>query len=214
MVNRILLTGFEPFGGEEINPSWEAVSRLQGRAVDNTVIESRLMPVSWERCGPAVREAIAEVDPIAVIMVGQAGGRPAFSLERIAVNLQEGSAGDNDGVRREGEPIEADGPDAYLSTLPIKDIHAELLDEGIPSLISNSAGLYLCNYIFYAARYQVERLGGERGGPVPTGFVHIPFAPQQVAARIRNRKGVAASMAMETIAEGLTVAARVTLRRL
>lgn len=174
----ILVTGFEPFGGETVNPSWEAAAQVSSTVAD-AHIERLLVPTTYEGSIEAVTAAISRHRPAAVLMVGQAGGRAELSIERIAVNLDEAGAPDNAGVVREGIPIVADGPCAYAASIPIHEVAARLREAGVPAVISNSAGLFICNHIFYGVLHYlaIQRLD------IRAGFVHVPFLPQQVTGR-------------------------------
>lgn len=179
---KILLTGYEPFGGESINPSWEAVKVLNGRTIAGAEVVSEEMPVVWDDIDAAFKKVIDKHQPDVIISVGQAGGRHAIGIERVAVNRANGK--DNKGIARQEALIAAEGPDAYLSTLPIVDMNQAVCAAGVPCYISNSAGLYLCNYIFYAVRHYLET----HHSKIPSGFVHIPYIPEQVAVKDRPQK--------------------------
>jgi pyroglutamyl-peptidase len=189
----ILVTGFEPFGGEAINPSWEAVRRLNGDMGD-VRIERLLVPTTYAESIATVTEAIDRLRPGAVVMVGQAGGRAEMSIERVAVNCDDSQAPDNAGVLREDAPIVVEGPSAYLATLPVKQIVAELRHAGFPAEVSNTAGLFVCNHLFYGVLHHIatQHLNTQ------AGFVHVPFLPGQVA----DKPGTP-SMSLETIVAGL-----------
>ncbi len=179
---KLLLTGYEPFGGESINPSWEAVKTLRNKNIGGINIVVEEMPVEWNQLEGKFKEAVKNHNPDFIICVGQAGGRNAVAIERVAVNRANGK--DNEGVNREEQVIKENGKDAYLSTLPIVKMNKAVKEAKIPSYISNSAGLYLCNYIFYIARYYIE----SNGLDIPAGFIHIPYIPEQVAIKDRPNK--------------------------
>ncbi|MCX6098156.1 MAG: pyroglutamyl-peptidase I [Caldiserica bacterium] len=189
----ILVTGFEPFGGEVINPSWEAVSRLQGDSGD-VRIERLLVPTTYTGSIETVTGAIDRLYPVAVVMVGQAGGRAELSVERVAVNCDDAQAPDNAGVLHEDIPVVVQGPTAYLATLPVKQIVAGLRSTGFPAAVSNTAGLFVCNHLFYGVLHHVAT----RNLNTRAGFVHVPFLPGQVA----DKPGTP-SMSLETIVAGL-----------
>jgi pyroglutamyl-peptidase len=174
----ILVTGFEPFGGEAINPSWEAVRRLNGDMGD-AHIERVLVPMTYADSIGTVTEAIDRLHPAAVVMVGQAGGRAELSIERVAVNCDDAQAPDNAGVLREDAPIAAEGPTAYLATLPVKQIVAGLRSAGFPAAVSNTAGLFVCNHLFYGVLDHIITHNLE----TRAGFVHVPFLPEQVVGK-------------------------------
>ncbi|HWU75676.1 MAG TPA: pyroglutamyl-peptidase I [Rhodanobacter sp.] len=195
---RILLTGFDPFGGETINPSWEAVRALHGQRIGGHLVVARQLPTEFAASLRQLKAAMRELQPAIVLGVGQAGGRTRLSLERVAINLQDARIPDNAGAQPIDEPVVADGPAAYFSTLPIKSMLVALHDAGIPAEISHSAGTYVCNHIAYAMLH----LAAARRG-VRAGFIHIPYLPAQ-AARRRD----APSMAQAEMERGLLLALR------
>lgn len=183
---RLIVTGFEPFGGSETNASWEAVQRLEG-------VEKRLLPVSFARAKDEINALVAEA-PDAIICVGEAGGRSAISVERVAVNCLDARIPDNDGAQPIDQQIVANGPAAYFATLPTRGIVARLQDAGISAELSYTAGTYVCNCAFYALMDAIAR----SGKPILGGFIHVP----------------AKGMPIETIAEGLAIATKEVLNRL
>ncbi|MCX6087005.1 MAG: pyroglutamyl-peptidase I [Caldiserica bacterium] len=174
----ILVTGFEPFGGEAINPSWEAVRRLNGD-VGGVRVERLLVPTTYADSIGTVTEAIDRLHPAAALMVGQAGGRAELSIERVAINRDDAQTPDNAGVLREDTAIVAEGPTAYLATLPVKQIVAGLRSAGFPAAVSNTAGLFVCNHLFYGVMNHIVTHDLE----TRAGFVHVPFLPEQVLDR-------------------------------
>jgi pyroglutamyl-peptidase len=172
---KILVTGFDPFENEPLNASWEVVRRLPDTIGGAEVVKVQI-PTSFRRSGPAVRDAVVAHDPDVVVGVGQAGGRFAVTPERVAINVDDGRIPDNDDVQPIDEPIEPDGPPAYFSTLPVKAMVAAMQEAGVPAAVSNTAGTFVCNHMFYASRHLVER---ELPGRA-TGFVHVPYLPSQV----------------------------------
>lgn len=193
---RILLTGFDPFAGENINPSWEAVRNLHGKHIGGHLVTARQLPTEFAASHQLLREAMIELEPVIVLGVGQAGGRSQLSLERVAINLQDARIPDNAGAQPIDEPVVPDGPAAYFSTLPLKAMLAALHEAGLPAEISHTAGTYVCNHIAYAMLHQASRQTGVRAG-----FIHIPYLPAQ-AVRLRN----AASMAQADVERGLRTA--------
>ena len=174
---KILLTGFEPFGGEKINPSWEAVKAVQ--APTGMQLEKMLLPVSFRKAPALIEEYIKSFRPDVILSLGQAGGREGISLERIAVNLADARIADNDGFQPRDEVLQAAGPAAYLSTLPLRRMEAALQTAGLPASLSNTAGLYVCNAVFYTAARLAESLS-----PAPrAGFVHVPYLPEQASGK-------------------------------
>lgn len=191
---QVLLTGFEPFGGESSNPSAEAVLQLCRQSAPVGVSwQALILPVEFKRSGTLLRDAISRLQPDLVLCVGQAGGRTALCLEQVAINLLEARIPDNSGWQPSGEAILSDGPAAYFSNLPLKAIRAQLQQQGIPVQISYSAGTYVCNALMYQLMHTLAASPQCRGG-----FIHIPYAPAQVAT-----KPDAASMSVETVVAGL-----------
>jgi pyroglutamyl-peptidase len=162
----ILVTGFEPFGDHVENPSQAVVEALAGAPGLVTAV----LPVTYGAAGSVLIELIESHAPAAVICLGVAGGRSAISLERVALNLNDAKAPDNAGEIRSGSMIEPEGPLAYWSTLPLDAMHEALQTAKIPVDISNHAGAYLCNHVFFCARHHFMRRGEDR----PTGFIHLP----------------------------------------
>lgn len=194
----VLVTGFEPFGGEAINPSGEAVGRLDGRLIGDAHVVARVLPATFAGSGPALVQAIDEIGPDLVIAVGQADGRMALSLERVAINVQDARIPDNDGASPVDEPVVPGGPAAYWTSLPIKAMAAALRQEGIPAEVSQTAGTFVCNHLFYSLAHLIAtQRPGLRGG-----FIHIPLLPEQ-AARNPVKYG---SMSLATIIAGLEIA--------
>ncbi|CAM5606076.1 pyroglutamyl-peptidase I [Rhodanobacter lindaniclasticus] len=196
---RILLTGFDPFGGETVNPSWEAARALHGRRIGGHRVVARQMPTQFAASLRLLRAALRETTPAIVLGVGQAGGRTQLSLERVAINLQDARIPDNAGAQPIDEPVIAGAPAAYFSTLPLKAMLAALHEAGVPTGISHTAGTYVCNHLAYAMLHWSARKRGVRAG-----FIHIPWLPAQAA----SRHG-AASMALEEMVRGLEIALRV-----
>jgi pyroglutamyl-peptidase len=198
----VLVTGFAPFGGEATNPSWEAVRALHGVRIAGHRVQARCLPVAFGDAAKALRAALAEVQPALVVCVGQAGGRAQLSLERIAINLDDARAPDNAGRSPVDAPIVAGGPAAYFGTLPVKRLRAALHAAGIPAEVSNTAGTYVCNHVFYALMHALRRRRGVRGG-----FVHIPYSPDQAA----HHPG-APSLPVATVIEAIRLIVGTALR--
>lgn len=196
---RILLTGFDPFGGENINPSWEAVRALHGRRIGGHRVVARLLPTEFAASLRMLKAAVRETAPAILLGVGQAGGRERLSIERVAINLQDARIPDNTGAQPIDLPVIAGAPAAYFSTLPVKAMLAALREHGLPAALSHTAGTYVCNHVAYAMLH----LAATRRG-VRAGFMHIPYLPEQ-AARLRG----APSMALGDMVRGLEIALRV-----
>ncbi|QXB54737.1 pyroglutamyl-peptidase I [Aeromonas sp. FDAARGOS 1415] len=194
----ILLTGFEPFGGEPLNPSWEAVRQLDGQRRGDHQIRAVRLSCAFGQALTELKAALAQHQPVLVLAVGQAGGRSELSLERIAINLDDARIPDNAGAQPIDSPIVAEGPAAYFTTLPIKAMVAALREAGLPAAVSHSAGTYVCNHLFYGLMHEIERdRPGCRGG-----FLHIPYLPGQA---VRHPAGTP-SMSLSQIVHGLEVA--------
>lgn len=196
-MRNILVTGFEPFGGEPVNPALEAIKRLEGRMVANHSIVTRAMPVVRFLAIDAILKHIQETDPVLVMAVGQAGGRLEITPERVAINVDDYRIPDNGGLQPVDEPIAKNAPAAYWSTLPIKAMVAAMKAAGIPASVSNTAGTFACNHLFYGLMHHLAQSGDKIRG----GFVHIPYLPEQAA-----RLGAQPSMSVETIVSGLEIA--------
>lgn len=174
----LLLTGFEAFDGDAVNPSGEVAKQLDGRVIGDCVVRSVVLPVQHEAARAVVAPLIGAPGLVAIVQLGLAGGRARVSLERVAVNVMDYSRPDAHGqVLRDVACVE-DGPAAYFSTLPLREMLAALTAEGIPAAISNTAGTYLCNDISYTTLHALAR----RGLTLPAGLVHLPFLPSIVAA--------------------------------
>lgn len=188
---KLLITGFDPFGGESINPAWEAVSRLPDR-IGAWEIHRLQIPTVFGKAGEVLLAKAEVLSPDAIISVGQAGGRKAVTPEMVAVNLRYGSIADNAGVSPQDEPVVSGGPAAYFATLPVRKMVQAMVDAGLPGSVSYSAGAFVCNDTMYAVLHRYH------GTPVRAGFIHVPFLPQQA------KEGVP-SMALEEIVKALEI---------
>ncbi|WP_338546054.1 pyroglutamyl-peptidase I [Pseudomonas benzopyrenica] len=191
----LLLTGFAPFGGEELNPSWEAVRRLDGERLGDLPVVAAQLPTAFGAALRVLGELLDRHRPTLVVAVGQAGGRAELSLERIAINVDDARIPDNAGRQPIDEPVVPGGPAAYFSTLPIKAMVHALRAAGFPAAVSQTAGTFVCNHVFYGLQHRLQGTG------VRGGFIHIPYLPVQAA----NQPG-APSMALETLVAGLRLA--------
>ena len=165
---RILLTGFEPFGNATTNPSGEILKQI---SMDN--VFTAILPVAYTKSAEHLLALIAEHNPDVVICLGQAEGRTQITPEKVAINLDDARLADNEGVLRRDVKILEGGPDAYFSTLPVKDIVEAIKNAGIPAAVSLSAGAFLCNHVFYIAQNKFA------GTHVRSGFVHVPLMDSQ-----------------------------------
>jgi pyroglutamyl-peptidase len=199
----ILLTGFEPFGGEAINPSWEAVRALHGRCIGGHPVEARQLPVAFGPAIAALQEALDAVRPTLVLAVGQAGGRARLSFERIAVNLIDARIPDNDGCQPIDCPVIAGAPTAYFTSLPVKAMRAAAEAAGVPAELSQTAGSYVCNAVFFALLHALAGRPGCRGG-----FVHLPWLPEQA-----DRHPGEPKLALQRIVDGLQEALQAAATR-
>jgi pyroglutamyl-peptidase len=172
---KILVSGFDPFGGETINPSIEAVKRLPD-TINGVEIIKLEIPTVIGKSIDVLSQAVEKHLPDVVLSVGQAGGRSDITVERIAINIDDCRIKDNEGNQPIDEPIVIDGPDAYFLTLPIKSIVSNLQSQGIPASVSNSAGTFICNHVAYG----MAHLAKTKYPNMKTGFIHIPFIPEQV----------------------------------
>ncbi|MDO5423154.1 MAG: pyroglutamyl-peptidase I [Eubacteriales bacterium] len=198
-MKKILFTGFEPFGQDSVNPSWDAVSLLPDRIGDILIVKRR-MPVVYDGVAAPLAAAIEEEKPDAVLCVGQAGGRAVLTPEFVAINLKDAAVPDNAGVSYDGEPIRADGPAAYFATVPVKAIAAAMKEAGVPAAVSYTAGTYVCNSIMYHLLSTLEQHSPQTKG----GFIHIPFSCEQVLGRSASTP----SLPLPLMAKGLEAAAK------
>lgn len=175
MAEKVLITGFTPWGSEKENPSQMVVEAFDDSCCGVEVVKA-ILPVSFAKAGKMIVDLIEGVRPDVVICLGQAGGRNEPSVERIAVNLNDSNKADNDGDTPEDRVIVSDGASAYFSSLPIKDIVKNIKTSGLPATVSNTAGLFVCNHVFYSALHHVS----VRGLATRVGFIHLPYLPQQV----------------------------------
>jgi pyroglutamyl-peptidase len=176
--SRVLLTGFEPFAGDRLNPSALIVEALAGTEIAGARVEGRILPCVFGRAIAEAIRAVDDVTPEVVIALGQAGGRTAITVERVAINVDDARIPDNAGAQPIDRPILADGPAAYFSTLPIKAMVAALQERGIAAAVSQTAGTFVCNHVFYGLRHHLAHQPHVRAG-----FVHVPWLPEQAAAR-------------------------------
>jgi pyroglutamyl-peptidase len=190
---KVLVTGFQPFGKETTNPSYEAVKLLPENILGAEIIKAEL-PVVFRKSGECAAEIIRREKPDIVLLVGQAGGRTAMTPERVAINIEDCPSGfpDNEGNAPSDETIVKDGPAAYFSTLPIKAMVKKMQENGVPAQVSNTAGTYVCNDLMYHVLHLLaEEFPNTRGG-----FIHVPYAVTQ------NHPNMA-SMPIELMAKGL-----------
>lgn len=208
----VLLTGFDPFGGETINPSWEAVRVLHGDSIAGHRIETAMLPTAFVRGAAALLDALDRYRPALTLCVGQAGGRSHLSFERVAINTIDARIADNDGARPIDIPCVAGAPAAYFATAPIKAMRAAVDAAKIPVDVSNTAGTFVCNHLFYVLMHALAAERDALRDPAPDryprgGFVHVPYLEAQA-----RRHGATAFMPIETMTAGLRIAIATALR--
>lgn len=175
---KILVTGFDPFGTDEINPAIEAVKKLPDTISGAEIIKVEI-PTIFNKCAEVVHQAIIDYKPDYVLDIGQAGGRSALTPERVAINFDDGRIKDNAGYQPLNQTIHADGQNAYFTQLPVKAMTQAIIEAGIPSYVSTTAGTYVCNHIMYQVQYMIDKEFPD----LKAGFIHIPFLPNQVLKR-------------------------------
>jgi pyroglutamyl-peptidase len=202
----VLVTGFEPFGEDESNPSAEIARALDGRRIAGVPVVGRVLPVDMAALDRALAAALRGIDPVAVILLGLAAGEPVIRLERVALNLADFRTPDNAGVRVRDLAIDARADAALWSRLPLRAIAAKLLKAGIPARLSETAGTYLCNAAMYRA---LARLPAR----VACGFIHLPLSPAEVAARLDRDSGgaIQPSMSLSVQRKAVELAVAATL---
>lgn len=189
-MKKLLITGFAPFGGEEINPSWEAVARLPEKINEYSLIKLRL-PVTFGKAAELVIKAAEEIAADVILCIGQAGGRNAITPELVGINLRHATIPDHNGFQPQDEPIMVGGETAYFSTLPVRSMVEAMRAAGIPAQVSYSAGAYVCNDVLYTV------LAHFQDSEVKAGFIHVPYSDDQ------NKQP---SMNINLIVKGLTIA--------
>ena len=193
----ILVTGFEPFGGEAVNPSWEVCKRLP-REIAGRRVETCRVPCEFRTAIEVVAEAIERLQPEMVVSVGQAGGRVQLGVERVAINVDDARAPDNAGQQPIDEPVAENGPPAYFSTLPVKAMVAAMRRAGVPAELSNTAGTYVCNHLMYGVLHFLAASGK---AATRAGFIHVPYSEEQAL----DKPGTA-SMSLAGMARGIEAA--------
>ena len=173
-MKRLLITGFDPFGGATVNPSWMAVERLPEH-IGECVLCKLQIPTVFGKAAAAVLEIARQFCPDTILCIGQAGGRAAVTPERIGVNIRDARIPDNAGNQPRGEFVDSSGPAAYFSTLPVEAMAQAIRDAGVDATVSNSAGAFVCNDVLYSLLHHYD------GTAVRVGFVHVPYLPEQGA---------------------------------
>jgi pyroglutamyl-peptidase len=208
LIGNILLTGFEPFGGDTLNPSGEVAKALDGARTGEAgeyKVVTKILPVEWVTTRKVMASVIEEVDPVMIMSLGLASGRPELNVEKVAVNYTSRYK-DNKGSILDELNITNNGPDAYFATIPVEDIVEAIKAKGIPARLSLSAGSYLCNYTFYSASDYIAQKG--KRDKVPVGFIHIPATPDMVAGTGKSM----ASMDLDMIKHGVMEAIGVSVK--
>lgn len=198
---KILVTGFDPFGGEETNPAIESVKRIDENIEGAEIIKLEI-PTVFHKSSDVVEAKIKEVKPDVILSVGQAGGRYGITVERVAINEDDARIEDNEGNQPIDVKIREDGAPAYFASLPIKAMVEEIKKENIPVSVSNSAGTFVCNHIMYQDLYLAEKYGD-----IKAGFIHVPFLTEQVVDKPNT-----ASMSLDDIVRGLNAAIRAIVK--
>lgn len=196
MTIKILLTGFDAFGGATLNPSWLAVKALHGRQILGHTVVAAQLPTVFDASLKELNALLKQHRPALVVCVGQAGGRSAMSLERVAINVNDAPIADNAGGQPVDTPVKPGAPAAYFTTLPIKAMLMALQAEGVAAEVSQTAGTFVCNHVFYglmhtlATRHELKHTRG--------GFIHVPWLPEQGTP----------GMPLDEIVRGLRLAVR------
>jgi len=197
---KLLLTGFEPFGASQVNPSEQVVRALAREKLDGIELHTAILPVERVRGPQTLLDAVARVKPDAVVCLGQASRRMAIAIERVAINLMDYRIPDNAGEQIVDEPILRDAPAAYFCTLPVRAMYAAVRAAGIPAELSLSAGTFLCNQVTFVLLHHLAH--AERKSHTRAGFIHLPALPAQVVARDE----LIPSMGVETMVAGVKAA--------
>ena len=184
-MKNLLITGFDPFGGEKINPAWEAVKLLPDTIGDYRLTKLEI-PTVFGKAAETVLKKAEEVRPQVILCVGQAGGRAAVTPERVAINLRDARIADNQGNQPTDIPIASDGPTAYFATIPVSKMAQAIRDAGLPGQVSNTAGTFVCNDTLYTLLHRYA------GTAVKAGFIHVPYLPQQGEPSLPLEQTVAA----------------------
>ena len=196
----ILVTGFEPFDGESVNPSWLVARALDGERVAGLTVQAVQLPCVFDLALQVLDQALRAQRPTLVLALGQAA-RPLIGIERVAINVDDARIPDNRGASPIDRPVVPGGPAAYFSRLPIKAIHAALNDAGFAAEVSQTAGTFVCNHVFYGLMHRLRRRPGVRGG-----FIHLPLLPEQ-ARRQGRGPGLALATMIDAVRLALEVAA-------
>ena len=184
-MKRLLITGFDPFGGESVNPAWEAV-KLLPETIGDYVLCKLEIPTVYGLGAQQVLQKACEVKPDAILCIGQAGGRAMVTPERVAINIRDARIDDNAGNRPVEEPVVSNGPAAYFTTVPVKTMAEAITAAGFPGGVSNTAGTFVCNDVLYTLLHEFNGTG------VQVGFIHVPYLPEQGTPSLPLKDTVAA----------------------
>jgi pyroglutamyl-peptidase len=198
MKKKVLVTGFDPFGAESVNPSWLICERLP-KEIAGLRVETCRVPCEFHRAIDVAATTIDRLRPAFVVCLGQAGGRAHLSVERVAINVDDARIADNGGNRPIDERIAPKGPPAYFATLPIKAMVQAMRAAGVPAEVSNSAGTYVCNHLMYGVLHHIDSRG--LGNEARAGFIHVPYCEEQVLD-----KPAVPGMAIDTMVRGIETA--------
>lgn len=203
IMKNILITGFDPFGKNEDNPASRVLDAIDDKEFDDYNVETLKVPTVYYRSIDKTVKKIEEIEPDAVISLGMAQ-RKKISVERVGINVNDARIPDNDGQQPEDELIDEDGPAAYFSTLPVREIYDRLIEEGVPAKISNTAGTFVCNHLMYGVLNHISKMGLD----TKAGFIHVPMMPQQTLNKDKPSMCLdltvkAAEIVIETTVENL-----------
>ncbi len=199
----VLLTGFEPFGGQSVNPSWEVARSLHGRSMAGAQVHALQLPCVFGQSLAVLQQALQALQPVLVLALGQAEGRSDISVERVAINVNDARIADNAGAQPVDTPVKAGAPAAFFSTLPIKRIVAGLRAAGLPASVSQTAGTFVCNHVFYGLMHALQ------GTAVRAGFIHLPLLPGQAAGWPGSTPP---SLPLDLQVKGIVLAAQLALQ--
>lgn len=177
-MKKVLVTGFDPFGGEPVNPALMSVMQLPDEILGVQIIKKEI-PTVFDKSIEVLYQTLKEEQPDMVICVGQAGGRPNITVERVAINQDDARIPDNEGAQPIDRTIFAEGPAAYFATLPIKAMVQNMKAAGIPAAVSNTAGTFVCNHVMYGIMYMIDK----KYPNIKGGFIHVPYIPSQVVTK-------------------------------
>lgn len=196
-MKKVLITGFDPFGGEKINPALEAIKELKNNEFHGIELKIKEIPTVFYKSIKVLEEAVEEFKPDVVICVGQAGGRNEITVERVAINVIDARISDNENNKPVDMPIVENGSAAYFATIPVKDIVSNIKEAVIPASVSNTAGTFVCNQLFYGLMHIIST----KYTNITGGFIHIPYLPEQ-AVNYKNQP----SMSLLNMVKALEIA--------